>query len=91
MPIGTFLDTFPPSLFIVIHIILLLIGVWAARKAAAGQLRYARAFWLYVLVHLGFLASFAGFFTLKMSVALEQILILVMVLWIVTKATDHQS
>ena len=32
MPIGTFLDAFPPSLFIVAHIIFFLIGVWATKK-----------------------------------------------------------
>jgi len=86
MPIGTFLDTFPPSLFIVIHIILLLVGVWAATAAAKSKLSYASAFWLYPVVHVGFLAYLLGFFTLRMSVFLEQVLVLVMVLWIVMKA-----
>ena len=86
MPIGTFLDAFPPALFIVAHIIFLLVGVWAATKAAKNKLKYAPAFWLYVIVHLGFLAFFAGIFTLKMSVLLEQALILIMVLWISMKA-----
>ena len=86
MPIGTFLDTLPPALFIVAHIIFLSVGVWAVTKAAKNKLSYAPAFWLYVVVHIGFLAFFAGIFTLKMSVLLEQALILVMVIWISMKA-----
>ena len=86
MPIGTFLDSFPPILFIVVHLILLSVGVWAATKAAKNKLQYARAFWLYVIVHIGFLAFFAGIFTLKMSVLLEQVLILAMIIWISVKA-----
>ena len=86
MPIGTFLDSLPPSLFIVVHIAFLLVGVWAAKNAMKKQLRYASAFWLYVLVHIGFLAFFGGVFTLKMSVLLEQMLLLAMVLWISLKA-----
>lgn len=91
MPIGTFLDTFPPMLFIATHVIFLLVGVWAARKAASNKLKYASAFWLYPVVHIGFLAFFAGFFTLKMSVLLEQMLILAMVLWIVTKSQESRQ
>ena len=86
MPIGTFLDALPPALFIVAHVIFLSVGVWAAMKAAKNKLEYAPAFWLYVVVHLGFLAFFAGVFTFKMSVLLEQALILIMVLWISMKA-----
>ena len=92
MPLGAFLDTLPSVLFIVIHLILLSVGVWAAMKTKKMGLAYAPAFWLYVLVHIGYLAFFAGIFTLKMSVALEQVLILVMVIWIVMKAREsHQS
>ena len=91
MPLGSFLDTLPPMLFIVAHIIFLIIGIWAANKAAAKHLPYAKAFWLYVIVHLGFLGYLTGIFTMRMSVLLEQMLIVVMVIWIVTKAQDaHQ-
>ena len=78
MPIGAFLDSFPPALFITVHIIFLLVGVWAARKVSA--------FWLYVVVHLGFLAYFGGILTLKMSVLIEQVLIFIMVVMIASKA-----
>lgn len=84
--IGAFLDSFPPILFIAVHIALLLFGVWVATKATKGNVPYAKAFWLYVVVHLGFLAFFAGIFTLKMSVLLEQVLVFAMVLWISMKS-----
>lgn len=86
MPIGTFLDAMPSTLFIAAHVIFLLVGIWAFRKAKQKQLRYATAFLLYIVVHIGFLAFFGGFFTLKMSVLLEQMLIVAMVLWIVLTA-----
>ena len=34
MPIGAFLDSLPPILFIVAHLVFLSVGVWAATKAA---------------------------------------------------------
>ncbi len=86
MPIGTFLDSMPSVLFISTHIVLLLIGLWAVKKAMDMKLPYASAFWLYPVVHVGFLAYFGGLFTFKMAVLLEQMLIVVMVLWIVSKA-----
>ena len=86
MPFGTFLDSFPPALYIVIHLVLLCVGVWAAINARNKQLKYASAFWLYVAVHLGFLSFFGGLLTLKMSVVIEQVLIAVMVLWISLKS-----
>ncbi len=86
MPFGTFLDTFPPSLFIIVHIILLLFGVWVAMKAKKMNLPYAQAFWLYPVVHLGFLAYLMGISTIRMSVFLEQVLMFVMILWIIKKA-----
>lgn len=86
MPIGTFLDSMPSTLFVVAHVVFLLVGLWAAKKAKDLKLPYAQAFWLYPVVHVGFLAYFAGFFTFKMAVLLEQMLIVVMVLWIISKA-----
>lgn len=86
MPLGGFLDLMPAWLFIIAHVMLLSIGVWAAKRAMDANLPYAKAFWLYPVVHLGFLAYFGGFFTFKMAVLLEQMLIVVMVVWIVKKA-----
>lgn len=86
MPLGTFLDSFPTAMFVTVHILLLLVGLWAAKKAMGLKLPYASAFWLYPIVHVGFLAYFGGFFTFKMAVFLEQVLIVSMVVWIVSKA-----
>ncbi len=90
MPVGIFLDSIPPALFISAHVVLLLIGLWVAKKAMDMKLSYASAFWLYPVVHVGFLAYFGGFFTFKMAVLLEQGLIVVMILWIISK-TQKQS
>lgn len=84
--LGGFLDSMPAMLFIATHVILLGIGVWAAKKARDSKLTYANAFLLYPVVHLGFLAYFGGFFTFKMAVLLEQMLVVAMVVWIVSKA-----
>ena len=86
MAIGGFLDTLPTMMFVIIHIILLLIGLWVVKKANDRKLKYAKAFWLYPLVHIGFLSVFGGLLTLKMGVFIEQVLILIMVLWIAKKA-----
>ena len=67
-------------------IALFLFGVWVAMKATSKGLRYAQAFWLYPIVHLGFLAYLTGFLTIRMSVFLEQVLMFAMVFWIITKA-----
>lgn len=86
MPIGGFLDGLPTMMFVVVHAILLLIGLWAVKNAKSKKLKYASAFWLYALVHVGFLSVFGGLLTLKMGVFLEQILIVIMVIWISMRA-----
>ena len=83
MPFGDFLDTLPVAMFMVIHAVLLIIGLWAYKKTSMSKLKYAQAFLLYSLVHVNFLAALAGFYTLKMGIVIEQVLILAMVLWIV--------
>ena len=83
MPIGGFLDTMPVLLFISAHILFLVIGLWAAKMAMDKKLKYAKAFWLYPLVHVGFLSFFLlDILTFKMAVLLEQMLIVIMVVWI---------
>ena len=83
MALGGFLDTMPSLLFISAHIVFLLIGIWAAKMAMGKKLKYAKAFWLYPLVHIGFLSFFLfDLWTFKMAVLLEQMLIVVMVVWI---------
>lgn len=86
MPLGGFLDMIPVWLFIMAHVFFLGVGIWSAKKAMGMKLKYASAFWLYPIVHIGFLAYFGGFFTFKMAVLLEQMLIVVMVVWIVNKS-----
>jgi len=90
MVIGEFLDTWPKAVFIVAHLLMLCVGIWAAMTAKRNGVPYANAFWLYVVVHLGFLAYLFDVFALRLSVLLEQMLILVMVLWIVMKGKSGQ-
>lgn len=83
MPFGGFLDTMPSWLFISAHILFLAIGLWLAKMAMDKKLKYANAFWLYPLVHVGFLSFFLlGVITFKTAVLIEQMLILAMVVWI---------
>ena len=86
MPFGDFLDTMPTIMFMAVHVVLLIIALWVYKKASDKKLKYAKAFLLYALVHISFLAMLSGFLTLKMSVFIEQILILIMVLWIIMNA-----
>ena len=86
MPFGEFLDTLPAEMFIVVHVVLLLVALWVFKKASDKKLKYAKAFLLYALVHVSFLAMLGGLLTLKMSVFIEQVLIVVMVLWIIMNA-----
>ncbi len=85
-PIGGFLDSFPSGVYIACHVIFLVIGLWAARKASAAKLLYAPAFWLYVVTQIIFLTMFGGLITMKMAVLLEQTCIVIMVIWIASKA-----
>ena len=86
MPLGGFLDTMPMGLFVTAHIVFLIVGIWAAKKAMDNKLQYAGAFWLYVVTQLIFLAFFGKWFTLKMAVLLEQTLLVIMIIWITVKA-----
>lgn len=85
MPFGTFLDTWPKWLFISFHAVFFLVGLWAYMTAKKQGAKYAPAFLLYALVHVGFALYLWDVFTIRMSVLVEQMLILVMVLWIVMK------
>ena len=85
MPIGAFLDSLPKLLYIAAHVAFLLVGLWAVRKASANKWRFASAFWLYVVSQIVFLGFFGGVITLKMGVLLEQTLIVIMVISIVTR------
>lgn len=90
-PIGDFLEAIPSMVFVSIHLIFLLIGIWAIWKANKAKLPYKMAFWLYALTQAFFLAHFGGILTLKMVVVLEQTLVVIMVIWIMAKATTSET
>ena len=85
-PIGGFLDSLPSALYISCHVLFLAVGIWAARKSGAANLLYAPAFWLYVVSQLVFLLFFGGVITMKMAVLTEQTLMVILVIWISSKA-----
>ena len=88
MPIGGFLDSFPPILFVIVHLAFLAVGVWALWKTNQNGMSYAWAFGLYALSQIVFLGFFGGVITIKMAVLLEQILLVILVIWIAT-ASDR--
>ena len=82
MPIGGFLDELPSIMFVGAHVVFLLVGLWAIKKATGNQAGYAWAFLLYVVSQVIFLGFFGGILTMKMAVLLEQTLIVIMVIWV---------
>ena len=84
MPVGDFLNSFPAMVFIVAHIAFLIVGIWAMRRAVQAGQPFGNALWLYLISQVGFLAYFGGALTLKMAVLLEQMLMLVLVIWLVS-------
>ena len=83
MPVGGFLDSFPPAVFIAAHALFLLVGYWALRQATQRRLAFASAFWLYIAAQVVFLAMFGGVFTMKMAVLLDQTMMVVFVVLLV--------
>ena len=52
-PIGAFINAIPGPVFILIHVVLALLGVWLWRKAmGAGNAGAARGFMLFVIAEL---------------------------------------
>ena len=88
MPIGGFLDSLPSILFVIVHLALLAVAVWAVWRLNMGGVGYAWAFGLYAISQLVFLAFVGGVITIKLAVLLEQLLMVAMVIWIVTVATQ---
>lgn len=88
MPVGSFLDSLPSMLYVGAHIVFLVVGVWAWRKAASAGKKFAPALWFYVASQPVFLAFFAGAITMKMAVLLEQTLVFIMVLWIAVQGSE---
>ena len=85
MPLGGFLDSLPTMLYVAAHVIFLVVGLWAVKKAKENKAKFASALWLYVLSQIIFLTFFGGIITMKMAVLLDQALIFIMVLYIVTR------
>ena len=85
MPVGGFLDSFPAGLFIGAHVLFLLVGLWAAKKAADAKAPYASLLWLYPVTQVVFLAFFGGAMTMKMAVLIEQTLIVVLIAGVAMK------
>ena len=85
MPVGGFLDTLPAMLYVAAHVLFLVVGIWAWKKATDAKLAFASAFWLYVASQVVFLAFFGGLIVMKMAVLLEQTLMVIMVVLIVTR------
>lgn len=82
MPIGSFLDSFPTLLFVIVHIVFLVVGLWAFKQANDDKMAYAPAFLLYALSQVAFLGFFGGVLTMKMAVLIEQTLMVVLVAWV---------
>ena len=86
MPFGGFLDAFPSVLFVIVHVAFLVVGLWAWRKANQAGKSFAPVFGLYALTQVVFLGYFGGVITIKMAVLLEQILLVIAVIWIAVAA-----
>jgi uncharacterized membrane protein YhhN len=76
---GGFLDDLPKALYVVAHMAFFGVGIglWAHAKTTA--LPHPGALLLYVVSQVIFFAFFANWITLKMTVLLEQTLMLIMV------------
>lgn len=85
-PIGVILDTVPAGILIAFHLLFLLAGIWAYRKASAAKLSYAPAFLLYAVTHVAFVLMFNGIITTRLTILFEQTCVFIMVMWIAMKA-----
>jgi|GEM_PF-3449649 len=83
MPFGEFLEEFPAALFVVTHVLMLGLGVWAMVRTRGRSTTVSNALLLYVVSQPVFFAYWAGLITLKVTVVTEQTLIMAMVVWIV--------
>ena len=88
MPIGGFLDSLPTMLYVAAHVIFLAVGLWVIKKAKENKMKFSSAFWLYIASQVVFLAYFGGVLTMKMAVLIDQTLMVIMVLWIVTQKSE---
>ena len=86
-PFGGFLDDLPKVLYVVAHIGFFGVGVWLWAHARNAALPQPGALLLYVASQAVFFAFFANWITLKMTVLVEQTLMLVMVCLLVIGAS----
>ena len=85
MPIGGFLDSLPSLLFVAAHVAFGLAGLWAITSLNKTRTAFAPLLWLYVVSQVVFLCFFGGVITMKMAVLIEQTLIVIMIVGIVTR------
>ncbi|MQA00719.1 MAG: hypothetical protein GEU80_15580 [Dehalococcoidia bacterium] len=83
MPFGEFLEDFPSVLFVLTHVAMVGIGVWAIVRTWARSPAISKALWLYLASQPVFFAFWAELITLKMAAVTEQALIILMVVWLV--------
>ncbi len=66
---------------------MILVGLWAVRRAGKGSSKLAAPLWLYVASQPLFLLFWADVLTLKMTAVAEQTLIVVMIIWLAVGAS----
>jgi hypothetical protein len=71
MPIGGFLDSVPSMMYVGAHVIFLLVGLWALKRASDKKSKFASALSLYIASEIVFLGFFGGMITMKMGVLVE--------------------
>ena len=86
-PAGAFLDRFPTLLYVGAHVMFLAVGIWLWLRADDHGLPYSGAMLLYAASQVPFLAFFGRMITMKLAVLTEQMLMFLMVLLIVLRAT----
>jgi hypothetical protein len=83
MPFGEFLEDFPTALFVLTHVAMVGIGVWAIVGTRDQNPTISKALWLYLASQPVFFAFWAELITLKMAAVTEQTLVMLMVVWLV--------
>ena len=88
------MDSIPNYMLIAIHVVLMIVGIWAWKRASDAKASYAPAFWLFIASQPVFIAHFVGttgIITIRMAIVIEQTLVVVMVAWIALKAGKKAS
>lgn len=75
MPIGDFVSTFPPIVFLVIHAALFLIGVYFAQRAlSAGSQGLAAGFALFALAEISYMTYHLDWTTFLFAHTISEVL-----------------